>query len=178
MSNRDPFHLDMLEQRAELAADLERAGMIRGSFIFADGAESPTYFDKYLVLSRPGMLVRAAKLMAEELPEQVDRLASTSAATAALASQMAVATGVQLLLPREGDGLRFGGEIYSGAQVVLVEDVISTGHRALTSVHALNQAGGVVSHVLCMLDRERGGAHRLEAAGVVVRPLFRERELG
>src|SRR6476620_10528599 len=81
LSNRDLLHLDIAGQRAELAADLERAGMIRGSFTFADGEQSRTYFDKYLVLSRPAMLLRTANLMAGELPEQVDRLAATSAAT-------------------------------------------------------------------------------------------------
>ena len=167
------------ELRRELAADLGRGGYIlrpSGS----DGERGDRrYFDKALVLSRPGLLARAAKLMAEFLPPTCERIAVTGVAAATLGTALSQATGVPLLLGRIGaeEQVSFDGERYRGVQAVLLEDVVYTGGRALLGARALAEFDADVLGVICLLDRNFGGAQRLADARFSLRALFTEAEL-
>src|SRR5439155_4968622 len=140
--------------RAELAADLGRGG-----YVYRASDDSTTrYFDKYLVLSRPGLLTRAARLLARLLPDECERLAVTGVVSASLGAALSQETGVPLLLAHDrGDGqLTFGGESFLQIRTVLVEDVVFTGGRALAGARALTAQGAGVLAVLCLLDRQAG----------------------
>lgn len=181
MSVARGLSVDFIELRRELAADIGRAGYVRGDFVFAGGAEGETYFDKYGVLSRSGMLLRAARLMAPSIPDDADRLASTSPSTTALATAIALECGLDLLLPHERDGAdgsyRFGGEMFPGVRVCLLEDVFFTGTRALAAAESLRAAGAEVVRIVALLDREQGALHGLERAGLPAEALFTEGDL-
>lgn len=166
--------------RDALAGDLARAGYVRGSFVFAAGEEATTYFEKYLVVTRPGLLRRAAEHLARDLPTNTDVLAARGVGSLVLASALALETGLSLLVARAGPppaAETFAGELFPGVRVILVEDVILSGHRALESLNRLHQAGAEPVAAACLLDRERGGRLRIEATGVQVVSLFLERDL-
>ena len=58
-------------------------------------------------------------------------------------------------------------------RVCLVEDVVTAGGTALEAVEALREAGlQVVQTVVCVVDREEGGADALARAAVRLRPLL------
>lgn len=164
------------ELRRELAADLGRGG-----YVLRAAAEpgDRRYFDKALVLSRPGLLTRAAKLLADILPDSCERIAVTDVPSAALGTALSQATGVPLLLGRSGaDGaVAFDGERYRGVKAALLEDVVFTGEVATTGAEALRALGAEVQGVISLLDRDAGGAQRLADAGFGLRTLFTEREL-
>jgi orotate phosphoribosyltransferase len=61
--------------------------------------------------------------------------------------------------------------------VTLVEDVVFTGATALAATRALRAAGAEPLDVLCLLDRQSGGAQLLAGDGVPLRALFTELEL-
>jgi orotate phosphoribosyltransferase len=61
--------------------------------------------------------------------------------------------------------------------VVVVEDVITTGHSALEAVAQVRQAGGQVLGVLAVVDREEGGREAIAAGGVTVTALVLASEL-
>ena len=63
-----------------------------------------------------------------------------------------------------GTGRRIEGFLKSGAQVVIVDDVCTTGGSTITAIEAAREAGMVVSGVLCLVDREQGGRTKIEAA--------------
>jgi orotate phosphoribosyltransferase len=77
-----------------------------------------------------------------------------------------------------GTGRRIEGCFRGGAHVVVVEDVITTGASALTAIRAVTDAGGLVSGVLAVVDREEGGREAIEQAGHPVVSLARARDLG
>jgi orotate phosphoribosyltransferase len=163
------------ELRRELAADLGRGGYVLRATEQAGGAR---YFDKALVLSRPGLLTRAAKLMADLLPESCERIAITSVAPAALATALSQATGVPLLFGSvSGSNVSYDGEMYRGVKAVLLEDVVLTGRRALAGATALRRADADLLGVVCLLDRDGGGSLRLADAGISLRALFTEEQL-
>ena len=63
------------------------------------------------------------------------------------------------------------------AQVVVVEDVITTGGSAQKAVERCRQAGLEVAGIVAVVDREEGGKEALEALGVPVVSLVRRSEI-
>jgi len=161
--------------RAELAGDLSRGGYVLRS----DASASVTrrYFDKFLVLSRPGLLTRAARLLADLVAEDCERLAVTGVPSATLATALAQETGLTLLLGRERQAGAFGGELSAGTRATLVEDVVFSGQTALAGARALREAGAEPLEVVALLDRQSGAAQLLASEGLPLRALFTEAQL-
>ena len=63
-----------------------------------------------------------------------------------------------------GTGRRIEGFLKPGAQVVIVDDVCTTGGSTITAIEAAREAGMTVVGVLCLVDREQGGRANIEAA--------------
>jgi len=61
----------------------------------------------------------------------------------------------------------------SPAQVVVVEDVLTTGGSALKAIERCRSEGLHVLGVVALVDREEGGREAVEKAGVELRSLFR-----
>ena len=161
--------------RAELAGDLSRGGYV----LRADGDRSRDrrYFDKFLVLCRPGLLTRAARLLADMVSEDCERLAVIGVPATALGTAVAQETGLAMLLADDERPGTFGGELSAGTRVTLMEDVVFTGSTALAGARALRAAGLEPLEVLCLLDRQWGAAQLLAREGVPLRALFTEVEL-
>jgi orotate phosphoribosyltransferase len=63
-----------------------------------------------------------------------------------------------------GTGRKIEGFLKPGAQVVIVDDVCTTGGSTITAIEAAREAGMPVAGVLCLVDREQGGREKIEAA--------------
>ena len=63
-----------------------------------------------------------------------------------------------------GTGRRIEGFLQPGAQVVILDDVCTTGGSTVTAIEAAREAGMVVVGVLCLVDREQGGRLIIERA--------------
>lgn len=62
-----------------------------------------------------------------------------------------------------GTGRRIEGFVEAGAEVVIVDDVCTTGGSTITAIEAAREAGMKVIGVLCLVDREQGGRAAIEA---------------
>ena len=76
-----------------------------------------------------------------------------------------------------GRGKRIEGNFESGDQVILVDDVITTGGSALKAADAIEAEGGKIQFCLVLVDREEGGREAIEARGIPVISLFTRSEL-
>jgi len=92
-------------------------------------------------------------------------------------SAMVRAFTVRKEAKQHGTGKLIEGAFLPGDRVAVVEDVITTGGSALKAVEAVRAAGGIVTGVLALVDREEGGREALEAAGLQVLSLVRASEL-
>jgi orotate phosphoribosyltransferase len=63
-----------------------------------------------------------------------------------------------------GTGRRIEGLPQSGAEVVILDDVCTTGGSTVTAIEAAREAGMIVVGVLCLVDREQGGRLCIERA--------------
>ena len=75
-----------------------------------------------------------------------------------------------------GTGKQIEGEVnaVAGAEVLALDDVITTGGSTLKAVKALKEAGFQVKRALCIVDRQEGGEEALQAEGVELLSLFQK----
>lgn len=163
--------------RLDLARSITRASLIRGEFLLRSGATATEYFDKYLFESDPGLLKAVAEALAPLLPANVDALAGLELGGVPLAVMLGQITGLPTLFVRKKAKeygtrrLAEGGEV-DGRRLLIVEDVVTSGGQVVLSTNDLRQRGAVVSHAVCVIDRQAGGPEALAAAGVELRALF------
>jgi orotate phosphoribosyltransferase len=64
------------------------------------------------------------------------------------------------------------GNLPDRARAVLVDDVITTGGSVIRAVKAVEEEGGKVLKVLCVVDRREGGVENLGALGIPLEAIF------
>jgi orotate phosphoribosyltransferase len=65
----------------------------------------------------------------------------------------------------------------SGANVAIVEDVVTTGGSSLQAVKRVEEEGLKVVAVFAMVDREEGGAEKIKGAGYEFKAIFTKRDV-
>jgi orotate phosphoribosyltransferase len=167
--------------RERLARRIRSAAHLTGHFVLRSGAESTEYFDKYLFEADPPLLWDIAEAMAPMVPD-VDALAGLELGGVPLAVVLSQVTGLPARFVRKepksyGTGrLAEGGEI-EGLRLVIIEDVVTSGGQVRVSAAELRARGAIVDEVLCVIDREAGGADRLAADDLKLSALFTASEL-
>jgi orotate phosphoribosyltransferase len=169
---------------------LERS-VQRGSFVLASGRQSSYYIDcRLATMSAEGMVLigrmgwdaihRAGWRPAAigGLTMGADPVAYAIAAASFGTDRPVNAFSVRKEAKDHGRGRLIEGNFKPGDEVVVVEDVITSGDSAAHAIAAVEQAGGQVLGVLAVVDREQGGRRALEAAGRRVVTLTTATELG
>jgi orotate phosphoribosyltransferase len=168
-----------------LAAALREHAYLEGDFVLRSGRRSSYYLDKYRFETRPDLLGPLGERIAAEV-ERIEsgakRLAGPELGAVALAASASLAGGLPFLIVRKaakeyGTANRLEGVFEEGELVCLVEDVVTSGGAAVEAVEALREAGLVVRHAVCVVDREEGGIDALARHGVRLEPLFRVSDL-
>lgn len=178
-------------QLAPLVALLKERSVRRGSFTLASGRQSSFYVDaRCTTMSAAGLAlvgelglqaIRAAGWPADlvgGLTMGADPVAYAIARASRDAPPAVDAFSVRKEAKQHGAARRIEGCFRAGAPVVVVEDVITTGGSAITAVDAVREAGGLVSGVLAVVDREEGGRAAIERHGCPVVTLVTARDLG
>ncbi len=70
-----------------------------------------------------------------------------------------------------------GPSLPTGAKVVVLEDVVTTGQSAMKAVNRLKEAGYQVELVIALVDRLQGGAELYQSAGLMFKALFSINEI-
>ncbi|MFO0645928.1 MAG: orotate phosphoribosyltransferase [Polyangiales bacterium] len=179
-----------MSARDELLALLRRDAYREGRFRLASGKESDFFIDcKRVMLTAEGH-----RLAGEALCEEVSTLSPAPVAVAGvalggcpLASAVSLTSALRhagpdgrgwnaLYVRKEakdhGTARRIEGVAPAGAEVVLLEDVLTTGGSSLTAIGALRAEGFTVRRVIALVDRAEGAVAALADAGVTASGLF------
>jgi orotate phosphoribosyltransferase len=160
-----------------LALGIYESAHLTGSFVLRSGATSSEYFDKYLFESDPRLLREIAQGLVGLLPEGADALAGLELGGVPLATVCSQVSGLPTLFVRKQAKsygtcrLAEGGPV-AGRRLAVIEDVITSGGQVIDSCRQLRDEGAEIAVVLCVIDREAGGAENLTAEGLQLRSLF------
>jgi orotate phosphoribosyltransferase len=165
----------------ELGRRLLDAAFLEGDFTLRSGKRSSWYLDKYRFETEPELLrelgERLGRAATTAEPGAV-RLAAPALGAVALAASGSMASGLPFIIVRGetkgyGTGNRIEGPYEPGELECLVEDVVTSGGALGEAVEAVREAGLVVRHAVCVVDREEGGADALARVGVRLDALYR-----
>ena len=166
-----------------------------GQFTLASGKEASFYLDCRKVtldscgasLIGEGML----ELLGEDLPDLVGGMVigadPITGAILALAGQRQLhgpsgrpLRGIMVRKEPKGHGTGkyVEGPYASGEEVVIVEDVVTTGGSSLEAIERCRSVGLKVGRVLAIVDRLEGGREAFTGQGIELTTLFTIRDLG
>ena len=151
-----------------------------GEFELSHGGTSDYYVDKYLFETNTQCLELIAAAFAAEIDEP--KLAGVALGAVPLVAVTAVETGRPYVIARKqakeyGTGNRIEGRLDEGEEVVVLEDIATTGTSAVEAAKARREAGAVVNRVLVVVDREEGAAETLAEHGLELDALVTASEL-
>ena len=160
-----------------------------GDFTLASGKKASFYLDcRQLTLHPQGANQVAAgmlELLGDKLPDAIGGMAigadPITAATITLAGQRGLNLNgfiVRKEAKQHGMGRQVEGPVTAGQNVIIVEDVVTSGGSALAAVEAARAFGLKVEGILAVIDRLEGGREAIEAAGLSLKTLLTVRDFG
>ena len=185
--------LAMDDKKNELLQILLKKSIKTGHFILASGKESDLYCDCRVTT----LDARGANLIGEIGWELVkDEILSRFPEVKAIGGMTMGADPISLAIgmysaadkplgiftvrkePKDhGRGKRIEGNFNAGEQVIVVDDVITTGGSTIKAIDAIEAEGGKVVAALVLVDREEGGREAIEGRGVPVYALYTRRSI-
>lgn len=188
----------MTDPRSELLAILCSQSILYGEFTLVSGQKSDFYCDsKQTTLDPRGAILIGEvgwKMVSEVAAARGLKLESIGGLTMG-ADPIALAVGMaasretqaesaplQVFCVRKapkahGRNRLIEGRFQAGQQVVVVDDVITTGGSTLQAIEAIESEGGKVMMALVLVDRQEGGRAAIEARGVPVHAIFTRQEI-
>ncbi|MDX1919738.1 MAG: orotate phosphoribosyltransferase [Candidatus Caenarcaniphilales bacterium] len=177
--------------KARLAELLQENSLFKGNFVLASGQQSNYYLDARLTtLTGEGVTLASFLIwsMIQPVLNQIQGVAGPSIGADPIVS------GVSMLSFLAGHPLKAGyirkeskahgrnklveGPLQRNENVIVLEDVVTTGVSSLKAVNSLRENGCIVNHLICLVLREEVGKALLEKEGnLQVHYLFTADEL-
>ncbi|MGI0482815.1 orotate phosphoribosyltransferase [Geminocystis sp. CENA526] len=154
-----------------------------GDFTLSSGQKSNFYLNcKQVTLRAEGALL-VGKLMFSLLDENISAVAGLTLGADPLVTSVSLVSALEnrpihaLIVRKEAKG--HGTQAYiegvtlpAGANVVVLEDVVTTGKSAMLAVERLRGAGYQVNKIISLVDRQAGGAQFYASQGLEFESLF------
>lgn len=175
--------------RQALIELVRKKALRTGEFTLASGKKASYYLDCRRVtldsagakLVGEGML----ELLGPNLPDAVGGMAIGADPITAAILTLAGMHNIPLrgvIVRKEakehGTGRSVEGPVEPGDEIVIVEDVVTTGGSSLKAIERCEEFGLVVRRVLAIVDRLEGGAEAFAERGYELTPLLTIRDFG
>lgn len=150
-----------------------------GEFTLASGMKSTYYIDVKSAVTHPDLLSAIAAEVV--VSYEFDVIAGVAVGGVPLAVAVSLVSKKPYAIIRSSEKAHgkkdpIIGNI-RGKNVLLIEDVTTSGGSALYGIQILRSAGGRADRVVTVVDREQGAGQMLMEHGVEVIPLVRVSEL-
>ena len=140
--------------------------LLEGHFILSSGLHSRTYLQCARVLMNTKRAARLAEALAEKIKAETDSKIDAVVAPAMggliIGHEVARALGVDSMFLERVDGeftLRRGFHLADNPNVVMIEDIVTTGLSSREAIAAIGAHGGNVVGAGCLIDRSGGAAN-------------------
>ena len=150
----------MLTQDQMLQIFEKTGGILKGHFILTSGRHSDTYMQCAKLFVDPKSSEELCKSLAEKLGDmKIDMVVSPAVGGILMGYEMARQLGVNnIFAERENGAMTFrrGFELKEGCNVLVVEDVVTTGGSVKEVVALCKEHGANVQAVASVVDRSNG----------------------
>ena len=155
------LHKDTAKKTAEVLLKVKAIKLSPSEpFTWASGWKSPIYCDNRVTLSYPPVRVFLKEEIAKTVELQYgkpDVIAGVATGAIAIGILVAQELGVPFIYVRpepknHGRKNQIEGHLESGQNVVVIEDLISTGKSSLNAVKALKESGAVVKGMVAIFS--------------------------
>ena len=149
----------------------------QGEFTLASGKKSSYYVNMKRAITEPEILSTIAKLISEKIDDDIDKIAGPALGAVPIATAVSLESKKPLLMIRKekkgyGTSKLIEGDLLEGDNVILVEDVTTTGGSLLKAINAITDNGGLVKKAFVVVDREEGAMETFANEGIILEPLI------
>lgn len=176
---------DKADARTRAFALIKQRSFRRGKFVLASGKESTFYLDMKPTMFHPEGANLLSKMILERIGDlNADYIGGLEMGAVPLVTAVSMMSldwsrpipGFFVRKAVKGHGTKKkieAADDLNGKNVVILEDVTTTGASAMDAVQAVREAGGKVLLVLSIVDREEGARDFYKQAGIPFDSLFR-----
>ena len=155
--------------KEELKALLKETGAVKfGNFTLSSGKKSDFYVDCRKVTLHPQGAKLIGKIILEKINGQkIDAVGGMTMGADPIIGAVITLGDIPGFIVRKkakehGTGQKIEGLIEKGWNVLIVEDVATTGGSAMQAIEAAEAAGAKVVKVISVVDREEGASEALK----------------
>ncbi|MBD1840380.1 orotate phosphoribosyltransferase [Coleofasciculus sp. FACHB-64] len=154
-----------------------------GDFVLSSGQRSSYYINGKPVTLHPQGALATGRILLSLLPMDTQAVAGLTLGADPIVTAVSVVSAYEnrplpaLIIRKEAKG--HGTQAYiegpilpTGAKVVVLEDVVTTGQSAMKAVERLRDAGYSVDEVISLVDRQQGGAEFYQSVGLKFQAVF------
>ena len=140
---------------------------------------STYYLDLRVLPSRPqafSKVIEAYSLAIKRVQGAVDIIGGVPTSGLTYATALAYSLAKPLIYVR-GERKSYGkwkkieGFLKPGSNVILVDDLVTTGSSIISAAEAIRAEGGVVNECIVLIDREEGAQQNLLRSGIHLQPI-------
>lgn len=160
-------------------------GIKFGEFTLSSGKTSPYYVDLRVIPSHPNLFKKVKDLCTETIEDEIDidnlKIAGVPTAGGPFAALISQDLRLPLLYIRKeqkshGRKKTIEGK-FSQDEVLLVDDVTTTGGSIVEAAEKIREKGGTVNHAVVILDRKEGAKKALQEEGIKLHSCYTITEL-
>ena len=148
-----------------------------GEFTLASGKKSNYYVNMKRAITNPEILSTISKIIHEKIEnDNVDKVAGPALGAVPIATAISLESNLPLLMIRKekkgyGTGKLIEGELLENDNVIVVEDVTTTGNSLMKAIKAIKDNGGNVNRAFVCVDREEGAIENFANENIKLEPL-------
>jgi orotate phosphoribosyltransferase len=148
-----------------------------GKFTLSSGKESDYYVDMKRAITDPKILLKIAEIISEKINEkEVDKIAGPALGAIPIVTAVSMVSSIPMLMIRKskkdyGTSELIEGELKAGDNVIVLEDVTTTGNSLIKAVKAVLTNGGLIKKAFVVVDRDEGAITNLKNEGIDIEPL-------
>jgi orotate phosphoribosyltransferase len=146
------------EMSAPEALFRNSGAVLDGHFLLTSGLHSPVYWEKFRILENPAYTQQLCAMIAEHFKNKgVDVVAGPTTGGIILAYEVARQMGLRCIFAEKEEGGKRGFHrgfvLNPGEQVLVVDDILTTGKSVKEVLEALHERGASVVGVGVLVDR-------------------------
>jgi len=153
-----------------------------GEFTLKSGKKSSYYLDLRTIISYPKLLQDIASIITSKVSGNIQRVCGVPYAALPIATAVSLQTNIPQIIKRKeakGYGTKklIEGEFNTNDEILLLEDVITSGISLIQTITELESEGLRIGKIITIVDREEGGMDKIKSMGYDIESLLTITEL-